>query len=112
MWKTISAAVRVTYLNVQTGEERAGSAFTPGQLTLNVQISADKTQEVEVLAEAGFTGTFEYRTEPSAKVQHMRAQRSGPSLLRPGEMDGLKRCPPDGMDASAAWRSLMRMRTA
>lgn len=71
-------AVRVTYLNVQTGEERAGSAFTPGQLTLNVQISADKTQEVEMLAEAGFTGTFEYRTEPSAKVQHMQrtAQRS------------------------------------
>lgn len=62
-------AVRVTYLNAETGEEIAGDAFTPGQLTLNVQVSAEDAVELE--AEAVFSGTLEYQTEPGTKVQRM-----------------------------------------
>ena len=34
-------AVRVTYLNAQTGEELAEGGFTPGQITLNVKTGVD-----------------------------------------------------------------------
>lgn len=69
-------AVRVTYLNAETGEEIAGDAFTPGQLTLNVQVSAQEAVELE--AEAAFSGVLEYRTQPGAKAQRMEraAQRT------------------------------------
>lgn len=53
-------AVRVTYLNAQTGEEVAGEGFAPGQVTLNVRTGTSET--VTLCAEATFEGRFIYRT--------------------------------------------------
>ena len=53
-------AIRVTYLNAQTGEEIAGNGFAPGQMTLNVRVSASETAALH--AEASFEGKLIYRT--------------------------------------------------
>ena len=54
-------AVRVTYLNAQTGEEIARDAFAPGRVTLDVRVSAEGAVNMEASAE--FTGSFAYRQE-------------------------------------------------
>ena len=53
-------AIRVTYLNAQTGEEIAGNGFAPGQVTLNVRAGVSET--VALRAEASFEGKLIYRT--------------------------------------------------
>lgn len=71
------SAVRVTYLNAETGEEIAGSGFTPGEMTLSVQASAQG--ETDMQADVRFTGVFAYRTELEGKRQLM-ARSAGRSL--------------------------------
>ena len=51
-------AVRVTYLNAETGEEKASSGFAPGRVTLNVHASAEA--DVQMTAKAQFTGKYAY----------------------------------------------------
>ena len=54
-------AVRVTYLNAQTGEEMAGEGFEAGQTTLLVRVGAQ--EETAVSASVSFEGRMAYRTE-------------------------------------------------
>ena len=54
-------AVRVTYLDAQTGEELAGEGFEAGQTSLLVRVGAQ--EETTVLAAAAFEGRMAYRTE-------------------------------------------------
>jgi len=54
-------AVRITYIDALTGEELAQRGFTPGQVSLNVQASAQG--DVNMLAAAAFVGQFVYQTE-------------------------------------------------
>lgn len=53
-------AVRVTYLNAETGEEIAGSGFMPGQMAIAVEASAQGA--VQMQAEAELTGLTCYRS--------------------------------------------------
>ena len=62
-------AVRITYVDAQTGEEMVGRGFTPGQVTLNVEASAQGN--VIMQADAAFSGTFVYQTELGGKAHHM-----------------------------------------
>ena len=52
-------AVRITYLDAQTGEEIARSGFTPGRVTLDVRTDSDVP--VQLTAEAAMTGTYVYQ---------------------------------------------------
>ena len=52
-------AVRVTYMDAQTGEEIARSGFTPGRVTLDVRTDAEA--EVQLSANAEVTGTLVYQ---------------------------------------------------
>ena len=52
-------AVRVTYIDAQTGEEIARSGFTPGRVTLDLR--ADAEAAVQLQAEAEVTGTLVYQ---------------------------------------------------
>ena len=54
-------AVRITYLNAQTGEELAGSGFTPGQITLNVKTGVDGAATLN--AQTTFAGTLLVQTQ-------------------------------------------------
>ena len=54
-------AVRVTYLDAQTGEEIAAEGFEAGQTTLLVRVGAQ--EETTVSAAASFEGRMAYRTE-------------------------------------------------
>ena len=63
-------AVRVTYISDATGKEEAGAGFTPGQVTLSVQASAQGS--VDMTASCAFEGLFVYRTEPDGQTQVLR----------------------------------------
>lgn len=52
-------AVRVTYLNAETGEERAGEGFAPGQVTVSARVGAQGGAMLRVNAE--MAGLFVYR---------------------------------------------------
>ena len=68
------SAVRVTYLNAETGEEAVEGGFTPGQLALGVQVSA--LGETGLHAQAEVSGVFAYRTEADGETRMMaRAQQ-------------------------------------
>lgn len=54
------SAIRVTYMNAETGEELAAGGFDPGQISLNVEISAQG--QAGMIAEAAFSGETVYRT--------------------------------------------------
>lgn len=62
-------AVRITYIDAQTGEEKVRSQFTPGQVTLSVEASAQG--DVNMLAKAAFEAEFVYQTAFGGKVQHI-----------------------------------------
>ena len=49
-------AVRITYIDAQTGEEIARSGFVPGRVTLDVR--TDVEGPVELTADASFTGSY------------------------------------------------------
>ena len=79
------SAVRITYLDAQTGLEMVEGGFTPGQVTLSVRVGAQESAAVE--ARASFGGTFSYRTELSGEAHVMdRAQMI--SLRFDAEGDG------------------------
>lgn len=60
-------AVRVTYISDATGKEEAGVGFTPGQVTLSVQASAQGS--VNMAASGVFEGLFVYRTDLGGQAQ-------------------------------------------
>ena len=68
------SAVRVTYINAQTGEERVLDGFTPGQIVLSVQASA--VGDVNMQAEASFGGQYVYRTISSEPVRMISRSQS------------------------------------
>ena len=53
------SAVRITYLNAETGEELVHGGFTPGMVTVNVHAGADG--DVNMQAKAEFSGRFAYK---------------------------------------------------
>ena len=57
-------AVRVTYLNAETGEERADSGFAPGQITLNIKTGVDGEAQLNV--QTRFDGTLLVRHKRGA----------------------------------------------
>ncbi|MGN1368773.1 MAG: SdrD B-like domain-containing protein [Aristaeellaceae bacterium] len=61
------SAVRVTYISDATGREEAGAGFTPGQVTLSVEASAQGS--VNMTASSAFTGVFAYQTELNGQTQ-------------------------------------------
>ena len=60
-------AVRVTYLNAQTGEELAEGGFTPGQITLNVKTGVDGAATLN--ARTTFDGTLLVQTQADGAKQ-------------------------------------------
>ena len=67
-------AVRVTYLNAETGEERADSGFAPGQITLNIKIGVDGEAQLNV--QTRFDGTLLVRTNEGRQAIARSAERS------------------------------------
>ena len=67
------SAVRVTYIHALSGEEAVLSGFTPGELTLSVQASAEG--DVNMKAHAQVSGAYAYRTRAGeAQSVLMRSQ--------------------------------------
>ena len=60
-------AVRVTYLNAQTGEECAAGGFAPGQITLNVKTGVSGAATLN--AQTSFEGTLLVKTQPDGGKQ-------------------------------------------
>lgn len=60
------SAVRITYMNAETGEEAVDGGFMPGQITLNVEAGASGT--VDMLARTSFGGVYAYRTEKDGEL--------------------------------------------
>lgn len=52
------SAIRITYIDAVTGEERINSGFNPGQISLNTEVSA--TGKAQMLAEVQFAGESVY----------------------------------------------------
>ena len=71
-------AVRITYMDANTGEECVQRGFTPGQVSLNVEASAQG--DVNMIADVSFTGLFVYQTELGGGrqeiAQHAYAQHA------------------------------------
>lgn len=76
-------AVRVTYLNAETGEERAGEGFAPGQVTINARVGAQGGAMLRVNAE--MAGLFVYR---EAWGEAERAMRRASALELSFEAEG------------------------
>lgn len=62
-------AIRVTYIHDETGEEAAGLGFTPGQISLNLEASAQGG--VQMQADVTFEGQFAYRTAIDSGVKRL-----------------------------------------
>ena len=60
-------AVRITYLNAQTGEELADGGFTPGQITLNVKTGVNGAATLN--AQTTFAGTLLAQTQAGGAKQ-------------------------------------------
>ena len=67
-------AVRVTYLNAETGEERADSGFAPGRITLNIKTGVDGEAQLNV--QTRFDGTLLVRTNEGRQAIARSAERS------------------------------------
>lgn len=78
-------AVRVTYLNAETGEEAAGEGFTPGQVTVNARAGAQGS--VTLRASAEMTGRFAFRAAWGEEEQTLE-RRSAMELEMEAEGDG------------------------
>lgn len=70
-------AVRVTYIDAQTGEEIARSGFTPGRVTLDVRTDAEEA--VQLSASAEVTGTLIYQL--ALQGETMRLERESHTQL-------------------------------
>ena len=62
-------AVRITYIDAVTGEEFAHRGFTPGQVSVNVEISAQG--DVDMMADVSFAGFMIYQTELDGPANRM-----------------------------------------
>lgn len=62
-------AVRITYIDANTGAEYAARGFTPGQVSLNVEASAQG--DVNMQASAAFSGMMIYQTEYAGTKQYL-----------------------------------------
>jgi len=90
------SAVRITYLDAQTGAELVHGGFTPGMVTVNVHTSAEG--EVNMQAKAEFTGSFAYKLTHDGDVMTISradsretafvAQGSGVFSTAPAGKDG------------------------
>ncbi len=63
------SAVRVTYISDTTGREETSAGFTPGQVTLSVEASAQGS--VGMAASSTFTGVFAYQTELEGRTEQL-----------------------------------------
>lgn len=63
-------AVRVTYMDAQTGEEFAGEGFTPGQVTVNARVGSEGGAVLHASAE--LSGLFAYRTALGGEEKTLR----------------------------------------
>jgi len=69
-------AVRITYINAETGEEYAHRGFTPGQVSVSVEVSAQG--DVNMIADASFEGLLIYQTEmdgPALRMERLAQQQ-------------------------------------
>lgn len=102
-------AVRVTYLNAETGEERADSGFAPGQITLNIKTGVDGEAQLNV--QTRFDGTLLVRTNEGRQAIARSAEPK-----RRFHCDGKRRVcggfPRAWTAKSAAWRLWMATPTA
>jgi len=80
------SAVRVTFIDANTGEEAVSGGFTPGQVTLNIEASAQG--DVHMIAEAAFEGLFAYQTEAGGEMKTV-ARSAQDSLAFTMQADGL-----------------------
>ncbi|MBQ8617589.1 MAG: hypothetical protein IJ418_08735 [Clostridia bacterium] len=71
------SAVRITYIDANTGAEYVHEGFTPGQITLNMEASAQG--DVNMQASASFSGLMIYQTELGGAKQML--QRSSQAQL-------------------------------
>lgn len=71
-------AVRITYMDANTGEEKVYGGFTPGQIALNAEIGA--SGETTMTAEAVFTGETVYTTQRGGQIHTLA--RSTQRMLR------------------------------
>ncbi|MBQ7885633.1 MAG: hypothetical protein IJ313_01925 [Clostridia bacterium] len=71
------SAVRITYIDAVTGEEYVQRGFTPGQVSLNIEASAEGS--VNMVAQASFSGLMIYQTELGGEKQYM--ERSAQAQL-------------------------------
>lgn len=62
--------IRITYMDALTGEEVVQRGFTPGQISLNMEASAQG--DVNMFAEASFSGLMIYQTEMKGEKQQMK----------------------------------------
>lgn len=68
------SAVRVTFLDAQTGAEAVRGGFMPGQLALSVQASG--SGDVQMYMEAEASGVYEYRTDADSSFVRMARSQS------------------------------------
>ena len=90
-------AVRVTYLDAQTGEEIARSGFTLGRVTLDVRTDAETP--VQLLTEADVTGTLIYQLALHGETMHL-ARESHAQLAFEAAGSGRFATVPAGRDGS------------
>lgn len=78
------SAVRISYLDAETGAEYARHGFTPGQVSLNVEASAQG--DVNMVASASFAGRMIYQTELDGAQYHLDriAQAQMPFTMQGG----------------------------
>lgn len=88
-------AVRVTYLDAETGLEMAGEGFTPGSVSAGIR--ADGEGAVTLTAQADVEGFFDYRTEAGgANAELERSQKE--QIAFDTEGDGAFGAAPAGRD--------------
>lgn len=97
-------AVRVTYLNAQTGEEFAHNAFVPGRVTLDVHAGADGAVNMEAKAE--FTGSFAYRQEYAGEL-HAVERADSQTIAFTAEGKGAFATAPAGRDGRITGMAFM-----
>lgn len=88
-------AVRITYVNAETGEEMVHGGFRPGMVTLNVRVSAEGA--VDMQADAAFTGSFAYKEMHNGPIETIeRADSRSHTFATEG--DGVFDTAPAGKD--------------
>ncbi len=90
-------AIRLTFLDAQTGEEIVRNGFTPGRITLDVRADSESTTQLE--ADVSFMGKFAYSLSLSGEQQTME-RSSLAQLSFEAEGSGRFNTVPAGRDGS------------